>query len=73
MENGDSMDNSPNSLLHNPEAAAKLLNVSMSWLAKARLSGTGPVFVKLGRSVRYPDRAIREFVRARTRMSTREI
>ena len=67
------MDKSSNSLLHHPKAVAKLLNVSMSWLAKARGSGTGPVFVKIGRSVRYPETAIREFVRARTRMSTSEI
>ena len=39
-------------LLH-PKEAAKILNVSLSWLAKARLSGTGPRFVKIGRSVRY--------------------
>jgi hypothetical protein len=37
-------------LLH-PGDAAKILNVSMSWLAKARLSGEGPRFVKIGRAV----------------------
>ena len=35
-----------------PRDVAKLLGVSMSWLAKARLRGDGPRFVKIGRSVR---------------------
>lgn len=35
--------------------AARLLRVSLSWLAKSRLTGTGPRFVKVGRSVRYPE------------------
>ena len=38
-------------LLH-PSEAAKILNVSLSWLAKSRLSGNGPRFVKIGRAVR---------------------
>jgi len=37
-------------LLH-PRDAATILNVSVSWLAKARLSGDGPRFVKIGRAV----------------------
>ena len=32
---------------------ADLLGVSASFLAKARVSGTGPRYVKIGRSVRY--------------------
>src|SRR6185437_4396032 len=35
-----------------PPPAAKALNVSLSWLAKARLRGDGPRYVKIGRSVR---------------------
>ncbi len=35
-------------LLH-PRDVAKILIVSMSWLAKSRLSGDGPRFVKIGR------------------------
>ncbi len=58
-------------LLH-PKDAARMLNVSVSWLAKARLSGTGPRYVKIGRSVRYPESAIREFIRSRMRGSTSE-
>jgi predicted DNA-binding transcriptional regulator AlpA len=58
-------------LLH-PRDAAKMLNVSVSWLAKARLSGTGPRYVKIGRSVRYPESSIREFIKGRMRGSTSE-
>jgi predicted DNA-binding transcriptional regulator AlpA len=32
---------------------AKVLKVSESWLAKARVRGEGPPFIRLGRSVRY--------------------
>jgi hypothetical protein len=39
-------------LLH-PRDVARILNVSTSWLAKSRLSGDGPRFVKIGRAVRY--------------------
>jgi hypothetical protein len=34
-------------LLH-PAQVAKLLGVSLSWLAKSRLTGTGPRFIKIG-------------------------
>jgi predicted DNA-binding transcriptional regulator AlpA len=59
-------------LLH-PKEVAKLLNVSVSWLAKSRLTGAGPRFVKIGRSVRYPESAVREFIKARMRTSTSEV
>lgn len=58
-------------LLH-PKEAAKLLNVSLSWLAKSRLSGTGPRFVKIGRAVRYLEFSLREYIKGRTRGSTSE-
>jgi predicted DNA-binding transcriptional regulator AlpA len=58
-------------LLH-PNEAAKLLNVSLSWLAKSRLSGTGPRFVKIGRAVRYLESSLREYIKGRTRGSTSE-
>jgi hypothetical protein len=32
---------------------AKVLKVSESWLAKARMRGDGPPFIRLGRCVRY--------------------
>jgi predicted DNA-binding transcriptional regulator AlpA len=58
-------------LLH-PKEVAKLLNVSVSWLAKSRLNGTGPRFVKIGRAVRYPESVVREFIKAHMRSSTSE-
>jgi len=35
------------------EMVAAILDVSTSWLAKARMRGEGPPFIKIGRSVRY--------------------
>ena len=58
-------------LLH-PKDAARCLNVSLSWLAKARLSGIGPRYVKIGRSVRYPESSLREYIKGQMRGSTSE-
>ena len=55
-----------------PTETADLLGVSLSWLAKSRLRGDGPRYVKIGRSVRYPEFAVRDYIRARTRTSTSE-
>jgi predicted DNA-binding transcriptional regulator AlpA len=55
-----------------PADVTKLLRVSDSWLAKSRLTGTGPRFVKVGRAVRYAESAVREFIKARGRSSTSE-
>ncbi|MBV9985737.1 MAG: helix-turn-helix domain-containing protein [Bradyrhizobium sp.] len=59
-------------LLH-PRDAARMLNVSTSWLAKARLTGNGPRFVKIGRAVRYANSSLREYIKSRTRGSTSEV
>jgi predicted DNA-binding transcriptional regulator AlpA len=61
-----SRDGGPDRLL-TPNEAAQLLRVSLSWLAKARLTGEGPRYVKIGRSVRYPESYLREYIRSRTR------
>jgi predicted DNA-binding transcriptional regulator AlpA len=53
-----------------PRDAAVLLGVSLSWLAKSRLRGDGPVFVKIGRSVRYPRSSLTDYIKSRTRLST---
>ena len=58
-------------LLH-PLQVAKLLAVSLSWLAKSRLNGTGPRFIKLGRAVRYAQSAVHEFILSQQRLSTSE-
>ena len=43
-----------------------------SWLAKARPTGSGPRYVKVGRSVRYTELAVREYIKIRLRGSTSE-
>ena len=63
---------SPSDALLTAPDAAKLLRVSLSWLAKARLTGNGPRFVKIGRAVRYPESFLREYIKIRTRSSTSE-
>ncbi len=35
--------------------ASKLLKLSVSWLAKARMRGDGPPYLQLGRAVRYSE------------------
>jgi predicted DNA-binding transcriptional regulator AlpA len=52
--------------------AAKVLSVSESWLAKSRMRGDGPAFVKIGRAVRYDEGALQDYVRSRRRLSTSE-
>jgi hypothetical protein len=58
--------------LLDPKAAAKVLNVSISWLAKARAGGYGPEFVTFGRNVRYSGSSLQKFIKDRTRTSTRK-
>ena len=55
-----------------PSDAANLLRLSKSWLAKARMRGDGPPFVKLGRAVRYRESALVQWLKSRTRLSTSE-
>jgi hypothetical protein len=38
--------------------AARILKVSVSWLAKARMRGDGPPFIRIGRSIRYTELAL---------------
>jgi hypothetical protein len=56
--------------LFTPKEAAGRLRVSLSWLAKARMLGSGPPFVKFGRSVRYPERALAQWTKAHLRLTT---
>jgi predicted DNA-binding transcriptional regulator AlpA len=51
---------------------ATLLNVSPSWLAKARMRGDGPPYICIGRSVRYAEPAVIQWMRSRQRLSTSE-
>jgi predicted DNA-binding transcriptional regulator AlpA len=50
--------------------AANLLRLSASWMAKARMRGDGPPYVKLGRSIRYTEAGILEWMNSRRRFST---
>jgi predicted DNA-binding transcriptional regulator AlpA len=53
-----------------PEEAAEILKLSASWLAKARMDGTGPEFVKFGRAVRYKRSSLFKFIQEQTRTNT---
>jgi predicted DNA-binding transcriptional regulator AlpA len=50
--------------------AADLLRLSPSWLAKSRMRGDGPPYVKLGHSVRYSEGALVQWMKSRLRLST---
>ena len=52
--------------------AADFLRLSLSWLAKARMRGDGPPYVKLGRSIRYREGALVQWLKSRARLSTSE-
>jgi len=58
-------DATPLEPLLSPEETAKILSVSTSWLAKARMTGEGPEFVKIGRAIRYRMSSLLKFVQAR--------
>jgi hypothetical protein len=55
-----------------PKDAANFLRVSESWLAKARMRGDGPPYVKIGRSVRYAEGGLVQWTKSRQRLSTSE-
>jgi predicted DNA-binding transcriptional regulator AlpA len=59
------------SLLTANEAAVRL-KVSLSWLAKARMRGDGPPYISIGRSIRYADTALIQWMKLRQRLSTSE-
>jgi predicted DNA-binding transcriptional regulator AlpA len=55
-----------------PKEAAEFLRVSTSWLAKARMRGDGPPYVKIGRAIRYPESALYHWMKSRMHLSTGE-
>jgi hypothetical protein len=59
-------------VLLTPAEAAQILKVSLSWLAKARMRGDGPPYVPVGRSIRYSEAALLQWVKSRQRLSTSE-
>jgi excisionase family DNA binding protein len=62
----------PVMVLLTPKEAAKVLKVSLSWLAKARMRGDGPPFIKIGRNIRYAEAALLQWMKSRQRLSTSE-
>ncbi|MDE4140958.1 helix-turn-helix domain-containing protein [Phaeobacter gallaeciensis] len=61
----------PPSFLSEKQTAA-YLNMSVSWLRKCRDKGTGPVWMKFGNSIRYPNDALVSYVQQSTRNFTGE-
>ena len=56
-----------------PKEAARLLKVSVSWLAKARMRGDGPPYICIGRRcIRYVLAALLQWMKSRQRSSTSE-
>jgi predicted DNA-binding transcriptional regulator AlpA len=62
----------PMIVLLTPKEAARLLKVSLSWLAKARMRGDGPPYIRIGRSIRYTEAALIQWMKSRQRLSTSE-
>jgi predicted DNA-binding transcriptional regulator AlpA len=52
------------SLLLTPKEAAALVKISLSWLAKARMRGVGPPFIKIGRCIRYSEAALQQWIKS---------
>jgi predicted DNA-binding transcriptional regulator AlpA len=53
-----------------PDEVSHLLGKSKSWLAKMRMSGDGPPYVKVGRSVLYELGELNTWILNRRRTST---
>jgi hypothetical protein len=63
----------PVAVLFTPKEAAKLLKLSLSWLAKARMRGDGPPYIKPSeRVIRYTEAALTQWMKSRQRLSTSE-
>jgi len=62
----------PASPVLNVRQAAEYLGVSKSYLDKARVSGTGPAFCKLGNRVLYQRQVLDAFMDSHVRHSTSE-
>jgi hypothetical protein len=67
----DKQHRDPSPLLTAKEASI-FLKVSLSWLAKARMHGDGPPYICIGRSIRYAEAALIQWMKGRQRLSTSE-
>jgi predicted DNA-binding transcriptional regulator AlpA len=59
-------------VLLTPKEAARLLKLSTSWLTKSRMRGDGPPYIRMGRSIRYTEAALLQWMKSRQRLSTSE-
>ena len=50
--------------------ASQLTGLSRAWFRRARWTGQGPTFIKLGNAVRYRESSLRAWFDARERSST---
>jgi predicted DNA-binding transcriptional regulator AlpA len=57
-------------ILLTPKQAALRLNLSVSWLAKRRLAGDGPPYIKLGGAIRYAENSLQQWMKGQQRTST---
>jgi len=62
----------PSFVLLTPKEVAARLRVSQSFLAKSRVRGDGPPFIAIGRSIRYSESALIQWLRSQQRLSTTE-
>jgi predicted DNA-binding transcriptional regulator AlpA len=60
----------PTTPLLTTDATSKTANVSKSYLNKARLTGDGPSFIKIGRAVRYELAEVERWITSKRRTST---
>jgi predicted DNA-binding transcriptional regulator AlpA len=74
IASGSTQERSPPSfVLLTPKEVAARLRVSQSFLAKSRMRGDGPPFIAIGRSIRYSESALIQWMRSQQRLSTSEL
>jgi hypothetical protein len=57
-------------VLLTPREASEKCHCSISFLAKKRMTGDGPPYIKVGTRVHYTEPALIQWMKSRTRMST---
>jgi hypothetical protein len=55
-----------------PRETADVVRMSESWLAKGRMRGDGPPYEKYGRTVRYPEGPLFQWMKSLRHLSTSE-
>jgi predicted DNA-binding transcriptional regulator AlpA len=62
----------PTEQMLTPKEVAVEWKISTSWLAKRRMEGDGPPYIKVGRSVRYVRAEMLQWMKSRQRLSTNQ-